>query len=266
MHSYKQAFMALMFEGGAYGEISDAVEEAASFNRDSLEASARCRCFSCGAELEPWRIARWADDGETAICPECSVDLVVPEGEGIPLDPFFAAAFAEARSTANLRAALAAGMECLELSVLHHPLVGCRITPETSFEDYPVERAVVVFRGGVGRGPVRVEGAEPGTSLEVSFEHGPCGVDIVLRTPDGGEARDPFEDGRVYRLQLGLCDAMESWSVVASRSPVNLKAKMAGYKVEEKTRGFGAGTVFASKADLRQRKAHFRRLEEDGRS
>ncbi|MGN0039200.1 MAG: hypothetical protein ACI36Y_08750 [Coriobacteriales bacterium] len=266
MHSYKQAFMALMFEGGAYGEISDAVEEAATLNRDGLESSARSRCFSCGAEIDPRRISRWTDGGETAICPECSVDLVVPEGEGVPLDACFAAAFSEARSTANLRAALAAGAECLELCVLHHPLTGCRITPQTSFEDYPVERAVVVFRGRAGHGPVRVGGAEPGTSLEVSFEHGDCGVDIVLRTPGGGGARDPFEDGRVYRLQLGLCDAMESWTVVASIAPVNLKAKMAGYKVEEKTRGFGAGTVFASKADLRQRKAHFRRLGEEGRA
>ncbi|MGN0073418.1 MAG: hypothetical protein ACI36W_06475, partial [Coriobacteriales bacterium] len=192
-------------------------------------------------------------------------DLVVPDGVGIPLDRSFAWVFAQARSIANLRAALSAGTEPLHLAVLHHPLLGCRITPQTTFEDYPLERAVVVFRGMAGSGPVAVEGADPGAALEMSFEHGECGVDLVLRTPGGGEAREPFEEGQLYRLELGLCDATESWSVVASRAHVNLKAKMAGYKVERKTSGFGVGTVFVSKADLRQRKAHFRRLEEEGR-
>lgn len=50
-------------------------------NQAALMATARCGCYSCGLLFEPAAIREWiADaDGQTAMCPRCGVDAVIPE-------------------------------------------------------------------------------------------------------------------------------------------------------------------------------------------
>ena len=99
---YERAFNALMLDCGLVCEVDDAVEEASFCNREDVERAKMCRCFSCGASVDPAEVCDWTDGGETAICPECFVDLVVPDVAGIPLDPDFVAAFALAREDAGM--------------------------------------------------------------------------------------------------------------------------------------------------------------------
>ena len=102
MVDYEKAFNALMLDCGLVCALDDAVEAAAFRNREDVERARMCRCFSCGAAIDPACVCDWADGGETAICPECRVDMVVPDVAGIPLDADFVAAFAMARDDAGM--------------------------------------------------------------------------------------------------------------------------------------------------------------------
>ncbi len=102
MVDYEKAFNALMLDCGLVCVLDDAVEAAAFRNREDVERARMCRCFSCGAAVDPAEVRDWADGGETAICPECRVDMVVPDVAGIPLDADFVAAFAMARDDAGM--------------------------------------------------------------------------------------------------------------------------------------------------------------------
>jgi hypothetical protein len=66
-----------------------------SHHRPLLERSAAAGCFSCGATFAPSDIKEWIreDDGtaaggadETAKCPHCGVDAVLPSAAPIMLD------------------------------------------------------------------------------------------------------------------------------------------------------------------------------------
>jgi hypothetical protein len=47
--------------------------------------SDRCGCFYCSTVFSPSAITRWADSGQTAICPCCGVDAVIGDGSGYPV-------------------------------------------------------------------------------------------------------------------------------------------------------------------------------------
>ena len=79
MVDYEKAFNALMLDCGLVCVLDDAVEAAAFRNREDVERARMCRCFSCEAAVDPAEVRDWADGGETAICPECRVDMVVPD-------------------------------------------------------------------------------------------------------------------------------------------------------------------------------------------
>lgn len=52
---------------------------AAAFrSREQLLASRWVGCFYCGALYAPKSIRKWIDDGETALCPVCGIDAVLP--------------------------------------------------------------------------------------------------------------------------------------------------------------------------------------------
>lgn len=67
-----------------------------SRNRESIESSEECGCFSCGARFSPSQVLEWIDEpaqpeqnlpaavGCTATCPTCSLDAVLP-GREVPL-------------------------------------------------------------------------------------------------------------------------------------------------------------------------------------
>lgn len=50
-----------------------------SHNRDLVAASEKCYCFYCKAVISRYLIKDFADHGQTAICPECSIDSILPD-------------------------------------------------------------------------------------------------------------------------------------------------------------------------------------------
>ena len=58
-----------------------------SLNRVEIEQSRRCGCFSCGRVFDTTEVEEYTDDGETALCPYCSVDSVIGDASGIELNP-----------------------------------------------------------------------------------------------------------------------------------------------------------------------------------
>jgi len=50
-------------------------------NQDLLLKSDKCGCFYCGKIFSPTLIEEWIDEGETALCPYCDIDSVIPEHE-----------------------------------------------------------------------------------------------------------------------------------------------------------------------------------------
>jgi hypothetical protein len=63
-----------------------------SRHREELERGARCGCFYCLAIFPPAEIRVWIDDQSTAMCPRCSIDSVIGEASGFPIEREFLAA------------------------------------------------------------------------------------------------------------------------------------------------------------------------------
>ena len=53
-------------------------------NRNHLQGS--CGCYFCLAIFPATNITQWTDQSQTALCPLCGVDSVLPEDCGISLD------------------------------------------------------------------------------------------------------------------------------------------------------------------------------------
>jgi hypothetical protein len=60
-------------------------------NRKKLEESDLCGCFYCLAIYNPSEIEEWIEDkdDDTAICPHCHTDAVLPENDDYPLNAAF---------------------------------------------------------------------------------------------------------------------------------------------------------------------------------
>ncbi len=62
-------------------------------NRDEVEQSSTARCFFCLASFTPAEIKTWVPEsggGETAVCPQCSIDSVIGSASGVDMsDGFF---------------------------------------------------------------------------------------------------------------------------------------------------------------------------------
>lgn len=68
-----------------------AVWKHATRNRQELEQSSKCGCFSCLRIYEPSALEgnEWTDDEQTAICPFCGVDSVIGSASGYSIDVAF---------------------------------------------------------------------------------------------------------------------------------------------------------------------------------
>lgn len=55
-------------------------------NKQAIEESQTCGCYYCCETFSKEDITEWTDNKQTAICPKCSVDAVLPQSAGIPLD------------------------------------------------------------------------------------------------------------------------------------------------------------------------------------
>lgn len=63
-------------------------------NRAYVERSTICGCFHCLATYAPTEVKECVedDDGDTAICPRCCVDSVLPDAAGLELSDRFLSA------------------------------------------------------------------------------------------------------------------------------------------------------------------------------
>jgi hypothetical protein len=58
------------------------IRHAAKFaihNRNQLERVNICGCYYCFKIFEPKEIKEWVDEDDTAMCPYCEIDSVLPE-------------------------------------------------------------------------------------------------------------------------------------------------------------------------------------------
>ena len=65
-----------------------------SLHRQEILRSEQCGCFYCGNIFKPSEIDVWTDKnnegvGQTALCPYCSVDLVIGQASGYPISDDF---------------------------------------------------------------------------------------------------------------------------------------------------------------------------------
>ena len=66
--------------------------KASSNHRSVLNQSNLCGCFYCEATFRPDEIREYTDRGQTALCPRCSIDSVIPSAAGYALTPRFLSA------------------------------------------------------------------------------------------------------------------------------------------------------------------------------
>jgi hypothetical protein len=48
-------------------------------NRLNLEKVNKCGCYHCLTMFDPKEIKEWVDNDDTAMCPYCEIDSVIPE-------------------------------------------------------------------------------------------------------------------------------------------------------------------------------------------
>lgn len=56
------------------------------YNRVALTESKDAACYYCRTIFSATEVSEFTDDGETALCPHCGVDSVLPEKAGYPLN------------------------------------------------------------------------------------------------------------------------------------------------------------------------------------
>lgn len=67
--------------------------ELTAYHKNKLESSEFCGCYMCHSIFRTNRIETWVDGGQTALCPFCHMDAVIPESPRIPLCQEFLKAF-----------------------------------------------------------------------------------------------------------------------------------------------------------------------------
>ena len=82
-----------MPRGANYKKNKDILKaHKASFENGWLvKKSTKSGCFCCGKIFDPSEIEEWVPDrgGETAICPYCGIDSVLPDNAGYPITEEF---------------------------------------------------------------------------------------------------------------------------------------------------------------------------------
>lgn len=66
-------------------EKDDNIHSHSIRNREEIERSCLCGCFSCIRIFEKEDIEDYIDDGLTALCPYCQVDTVIGDACGLEL-------------------------------------------------------------------------------------------------------------------------------------------------------------------------------------
>lgn len=55
-----------------------ALHKESSMHREAVLASPRIGCFFCIRTFEPKEVNEWWDQGQTAVCPNCGIDAILP--------------------------------------------------------------------------------------------------------------------------------------------------------------------------------------------
>ncbi len=48
------------------------------YNRHSIQRAEKCGCYFCIRVFDSKEVVEWRDNGNTAVCPNCEVDAVLP--------------------------------------------------------------------------------------------------------------------------------------------------------------------------------------------
>jgi hypothetical protein len=57
---------------------ADAIVKLSMLNRDRVTTAASCGCFHCQSIFASDEVREWVDNGQTALCPRCGIDSVLP--------------------------------------------------------------------------------------------------------------------------------------------------------------------------------------------
>lgn len=72
-----------MLSGDSYSYEKEAqlkkLHAYSSHNKDLVTASGKCYCFYCKAVVSSYLVKDFADHGQTAICPRCGIDSMIPD-------------------------------------------------------------------------------------------------------------------------------------------------------------------------------------------
>jgi hypothetical protein len=52
-------------------------------NKELLIKHKKCGCFYCLSIFKPSDIKEWVDEEQTAICPKCGIDSILPDNDGM---------------------------------------------------------------------------------------------------------------------------------------------------------------------------------------
>lgn len=60
-----------------------------SYHKEQLSNAKHCGCFYCTRIFDPKEIVDWCDNGQTAVCPYCGIDSILPENDAFPISKEF---------------------------------------------------------------------------------------------------------------------------------------------------------------------------------
>ena len=63
--------------------VLEATHKFSSHHRGLVTPTATCGCFYCESVFQGQDVADWTDQGQTALCPKCGIDSVLPENAAI---------------------------------------------------------------------------------------------------------------------------------------------------------------------------------------
>jgi uncharacterized paraquat-inducible protein A len=72
-------------QGTFVDDLLKQIHKYASDNREILSKSRLCHCFGCESKFKFTSIKKWIHKDNTAVCPRCGIDAVVPAEVSIKL-------------------------------------------------------------------------------------------------------------------------------------------------------------------------------------
>lgn len=106
------------------------------------------------------------------------------------------------------------------ICVLHFPLISAWITPTS----YPVRQYVVAYNGKYDGSSCKCHDGEEQIMVKIE------GEDLILEFGTYNK-KLPYVMNELCLYNIPLCDAMESWGIIVSDTPIQHELFMEGYEV-----------------------------------